>query len=612
MKLRWAMSLTAVTVVLSMALGISRLRGPSANRLVQQAASFYRRSDWEHAAESARLALRSRPSETSALRILARSSARMGNDEIAEVIYRRLGTASMEAEDLFLLGRGLLKRDVRGPGLASLGAARDLDPNHPETLDALIDYLIDVQALTQAAEDAERLRHQPGWEVRGLVVLARVRHMLLEPAAAADLFFEALHRDPQLTQGRTDTRQARKLLARCLLEVGRPDQARQQLETVLEMGPDSEALWLVSRALLMEGKMDQARAAFDQSVKIETADPLRDQPAPYVGAASCARCHLREFQSRERSRHAQSIQTGSALRALPWPEGPVADLNHPGVTHSAARSDDMVEVNVQVDNAVFSAVVEYAMGSCHQGRSFVGHDRQGQARELRLSQYPSAPLWSRTSEHPETPPGPDGYLGRPLAEDSVRQCVHCHSTNFRAIQDPQGRAEADDHGIGCERCHGPAGHHVRAVEAKFPDLAVARPKIAQPAQVVALCGQCHKAPETASPDKPNFIRFQAPTLVQSRCYTESGKLSCVTCHNPHRDASRDPASYEAICVTCHNSPRTQDQSAEKAIKRDRTWTPCSTGAERGCLGCHMPRIPDAVPRATFTDHHIRIRHEMKR
>jgi hypothetical protein len=37
----------------------------------------------------------------------------------------------MEAEDLFLLGQGLIKRDQKGPGLSTLEAARDHDPAYP-------------------------------------------------------------------------------------------------------------------------------------------------------------------------------------------------------------------------------------------------------------------------------------------------------------------------------------------------------------------------------------------------------------------------------------------------------------------------------------------------
>ena len=76
-------------------------------------------------------------SDTEALRLLARSTARQGRDDSAEAIYRRLGTGPMEAEDFFLLGRGLLGRGQVGPGLAALGAARDAEPDHAETLDAL-------------------------------------------------------------------------------------------------------------------------------------------------------------------------------------------------------------------------------------------------------------------------------------------------------------------------------------------------------------------------------------------------------------------------------------------------------------------------------------------
>jgi hypothetical protein len=260
-----------------------------------------------------------------------------------------------------------------------------------------------------------------------------------------------------------------------------------------------------------------------------------------------------------------------------------------------------------IEGRAFAAVVEYAMGSNHQGRTFVGRDRQGQARELRESQYPSEPHWDRTSEHPDRPPDPEGYLGRPVADESVRRCVHCHSTNFRAIQHPEGRPEAADHGIGCERCHGPGGHHVRAVEVKFPDPAIARPRLASAAGVVALCGQCHKAPESASPSSPNFIRFQAPTLVLSRCYTESGKLSCVTCHDPHRDAGRNPAEYEAICLQCHPNPGMPPAQQGRGPRPDRTWKSCPVNPASDCLRCHMPRVPDAVPRAVFTDHQIRVR-----
>jgi hypothetical protein len=564
----------------------------------------------------------------------------------------------MDAEDLFLLGRGLLKRGQKGPGLAALGAAHDLDPDHPETLNTLIQHHRENGTLNLAAADAERLMRQPDWNVRGMMILASLRRELLEPDVAADLLFEVLRREPNLASMGTDSRQLRRLLACCLLESNRPIEAGIQLAKVLESGPEAELFWLLSRARLMEGKVAEASSALSKSGDFAHQDQLRHEPAPYVGASRCVGCHPGEFRSQQQSRHSQTIMSGTAISSLPWPDKPLVDRDNPHVTHRLQRASDRLQVTIQVEvihpprsstnggNAVgsavrtvpnhaaegsaqrtlqktagtfariladepedqsFRAVIQYALGSNHQGRSFLARDRDGQARELRVSQYPARPEWDRTSEHPAEPPGPDGYLGRPISEDSVRQCVHCHSTNFRAVQAPAGRPEASDRGIGCERCHGPGGHHLKAIEQRFPDLAIARPKLASATQIVNLCGQCHKAPESASPAKASYIRFQAPTFVQSRCYTESGTMSCVTCHNPHRDAARDPAHYEAICLQCHPKQGSPNKRSGNALAHGKTWAPCPTGASRDCLKCHMPSIGEAVPRTTFTDHHIRIR-----
>jgi tetratricopeptide (TPR) repeat protein len=596
-------AVVAALACAAMALHLNR-KGPPSQRSGGESA--YRSGNWSVAAEHARAELKKRPADQSALRLLARASARMRKDETAEALYRRLGTGAMEAEDLFLLGRGLMNRGMAGPGLASLGAAKDADPDHPETLDAIINYLSENGMYLQAARDAERLVRQPGWEVRGRIALARLRRELLEPEAAARLLIEASQLEPDLSRQSADPREIRRLLAACLLEAGRPGEARKPLEEALASGPDTESSWLLSRARLMEGNLAGARAALTQA-GTPHRDPLAVEPSPYVGAARCAPCHAAQYKAQQQSRHSRTFQSRAALYGLPWPETPLADRHNPAVAHRFRRADDRVEAEADVEGRTFAAVVEYAMGSNHQGRSFVGRDRDGQARELRVSQYPSSPEWDRTSEHPDEPPGPDGYLGRPISDESVRLCVHCHSTNFRAAQRSEGRVEAGDHGIGCERCHGPGGHHLRAIDERFPELAIARPRLASAGQITALCGQCHKAPPSASPDKPNFIRFQAPTFVKSRCYTESGSMSCVTCHNPHRDAGRNPAEYEAICLRCHPCADSRTGQGDGETLSAKTWSACPVNPRGDCLACHMPRVKDAVPRAVFTDHHIRIR-----
>ena len=176
---------------------------------------------------------------------------------------------------------------------------------------------------------------------------------------------------------------------------------------------------------------------------------------------------------------------------------------------------------------------------------------------------------------------------------------HCHSTNFRAVFYPSGRPEAADHGIGCERCHGPGGHHLQAVRTGFPDLAIGRPRLAPADRVVALCGECHESPEPHLPSDPSLIRFQAPSLVLSRCYTESRSLSCVTCHDPHQNASRTPSHYERA-------------SASNVILRHTCRTAAQSGS-RGCqglvpvfygLGARLPGLPHAPRSECRSQNHI--------
>jgi tetratricopeptide (TPR) repeat protein len=568
--------------------------------------SAYHHGDWQAAAAEARAILKARPSDDRALRLLARASARLGRDDSAEAIYRKLGTGRMEAEDLFLLGRGLLRRGLTGPALASLGAARDAQPDHAETLDALAQYWAESRSLTDAADAAERLMRQPGWEVRGALRLGRLRLDLFDPAGAARLLAGALERDPDLDRAGIAPHAARMLLARALLQDRRPAEARAALQEASSGPGDPEAAWLLSRALLQEGHGAEAGAALTRAGGFGTGDPMLPEPAPFVGAATCAACHPGEFRAQQASRHARTLRRTDELTGLPWPDRAVVDPNNPRVAHRLGRVGDRVEAEARVDGRVLRAVVTYALGSNRQGQSYLARDEAGQVRELRIARYPRAPEWDRTMEHPAVPLDAAGYLGRPVSPESVRKCLHCHATHFRDAGEPDDRPEGRDRGIGCERCHGPGGHHRPAIEAHLPEPAIARPRLASAARVVALCADCHSAPPATTPADAGFIRYQASGFVLSRCYTGSGEaFGCVTCHDPHQDAATSAASYEAKCLDCHSasgSPAPGPRATSGS-----TGPTCPINPRRDCLACHMPRVEGAVPRTVFTDHQIRVR-----
>lgn len=561
--------------------------------------SAYERGDWSDALAAARRRLETAKSDPAALRLYARASARLGRDDSAEAIYRRLGTERMEAEDYFLLGRGLLRSGRSGPGLISLRAARDADPDHAEALDALAERFAAAGATAEAADAAERLSRQPGWEVRGRARLAPLRHKLHDPAGATNAIREALAADPRLHGATMTPAEASKLLAVCLLESGRGVEAGKALGSVGDTESNPETAWLLSRVLLQQGKRDEARAALKDAGRLDEADPMRPEPSPYVGTARCAGCHVRQFDAHQQSRHTSTIVKTADLKNIDWPDHPVIDPANPEVRHTFHHRDDRIEVVTNVAGGEFRALIEYALGSNHQGQSFVARDGAGKSYELRISRYPSPPLWDRTNQHPERPSDASGYLGRPLSDATVTACLNCHVTVASVTRHHPDQPEAADRGIGCERCHGPGGNHLLAIEADFPDLAIGRPNLANAERVMTLCGECHKAPAGSPTDKPDFIRFQAPNLLMSRCYTESdGGMSCVTCHDPHRDAVKSAAHYEAVCLDCHGS-------------KPRRSPPCPVNPTTKCLDCHMPRVDDAVPRAVFTDHHIRVHRREK-
>jgi hypothetical protein len=487
-----------------------------------------------------------------------------------------------------------------------------LNSNHIETLVGLEQVFCQMDLLSEAARAAEQLSTQPGWEARSALLLGRIRAEQSDPVGNAEALKRALAHLDQW-HGTADPNQVRKELAHSLLQVGQPAKARNTLQQIAMTAEDPEIYWLLSRCDLQQGKTtDDHVLALARSYR--QSNPTVAEPAPFIGETRCAQCHKDIFQAQHQSRHARTFLRKEQLASLLLPERPIADPGNPQVTHAFSRRDDRVEVQTHLNNQVFQTIVDYVFGSGDRGMTLVGHDQEKRPFECRLSYYPDPGGWDVTTGQPKNPDQPPLYQGTRITPDVVRRCLFCHTTHAQAILTGSG-AESSDRAIGCERCHGPGSHHLKAVAAHHTDVAIARPALVKGARIVELCSQCHSPRDKEvklSPGSPDSVRFQGTTFPWSRCFTESGnKLDCVTCHDPHHNAETSSAWYEAQCLDCHSAPGSRvDRPAQGPTRHERKGRrSCPIQPTRNCINCHMPKVKSPMTHARFTDHFIRVHPE---
>jgi tetratricopeptide (TPR) repeat protein len=594
----------SLVILLGIGLAIMAAWWLRAGRLLAPAERAYAGRDWSSAVSEARKILVEKRDHVGALRLLARAEARLGRDQHARQLYKQLEPDDLQAEDYYLVGRGLITEGQFDEGRYGLARALDLDPGHAESLLELVRLDRRTDRLEKAAEEATRLSQFPSWSPRALVLLGLIEQSRQDSAAAARAFRSALEIDSSFRFEEASADRVRLALARCLLQLGLPDEAQTHLDALRRSRPDDpEAAWLSSRAALQSKDWNRALEWTRQSRGYGSDHPEAHEPATYVGFGRCGECHQKIVQAQRGSRHAQTFRTRGDLEDLPPSSGPRPDPFNPKYFHEVKHENGETVFNTRLTDGEMQAIVEFVLGSGDRAMTPVGRDRDGNWRELRMSHYHSIGDWDRTPGHALEPRQTHEYLGLVQDGDTLRRCLGCHTTHGRI--GPGGSVKVPERGFSCERCHGPAGNHLLAMEGHLSDPAIGRPRLASASALNALCGQCHGAEGRGiSPDDPEMARFQATSLPMSRCSSVAPEsMSCLTCHDPHHNAERSPGYYESKCLECHAG---NDRTTEDGDMPRRT---CPVDPVRDCLRCHMPRVQTSVPHTTFTDHYIRVRHD---
>ena len=513
----------------------------------------------------------------------------------------------MEVEDHYLSGKILDRVDRKDLALKAWATALEVDPNHPETLDEVTRLLSKTGRPDEAARAAERLARQPGWQARGLLLLGSIRDEINDPGGAAEAFRRALAHDPAALAKSHDPAKLGKQVARAFLRVAKPDEARPPLEGILAEGPDPEASWLLSRAALQAGETAEASASLAKAGPYRADHPLEPEPGPYVGEGRCAPAMPATHHAAPRQPARPHLPLGCGADGPPDPGAPPPRPRQP---EGHARPE---------------AGRRSAHGrDAHRGQALPrpGRIRVRDARPLRddgqprrqgaISRPPALalPFGRRLGVGQDVgrlaPPAGRGRLPGPSDRRARRRrpMPLLPHDQWRGGKDRVG-PESADRGIGCERCHGPGGNHLAAVGAGLADPAIINPALADSEGITKLCSDCHvlghSEPSTSRAD-PDWVRSQGVTLTWSRCYTESGgSFTCLTCHDPHRNAETRPAAYEAKCLSCHSRPPPANS------RRRPRRVACPVSPARDCLGCHMPKVRNAVLHTDLTDHYIRVR-----
>lgn len=326
----------------------------------------------------------------------------------------------------------------------------------------------------------------------------------------------------------------------------------------------------------------------------------------YVGSEACAACHANESASQavtSMAHAAERAADSAVLRTTPLLSSQPGIDASPYQTTIRRETHDS-EYMITRGGYTMRGQLLWVLGAGTMGQTFIvesdgtlyeGH-RTYFSEIKGLDQTPGQ--FDKLSESVEE------AFGRPLSPIDAAACFACHTTqsSLRGQFDPSRAVP----GIGYESCHGPGRKHVRAMQNNQIEEGIREiftPASLSPVEQNDYCGACHRAPLDVAAIKailPIDVRFQPYRLSHSRCWSKpDSRLTCVACHNPHKEVRHDASFYDSKCLACHRSHDAEPVNAKA------TLAACKV-ATHECTSCHMPKYRVPSMHGSFTDHDIRI------
>ena len=363
-----------------------------------------------------------------------------------------------------------------------------------------------------------------------------------------------------------------------------------------------------------DGGAHSSPADVGSSTIIAIDAPRRIEPArPFSGSKSCRDCHEKFYELWSTSHHGLAMQPYTPALAAAKLAPQTGDVTIGKDRYRAEIGEREGWVRQQGPGGEKKYPIQHVLGGKNVYYFLTPLDR-GRLQVLPLAYDVHKKAWfdvasSGVRHFPDRRDEALHWTDRMFTFNTT--CFNCHVSQLRTNYDLAAdtyRTTWAEPGISCESCHGPAGEHIRTMEAggtgkTSAEIKIIRTKEFTPAQMNDMCATCHAklVPMSTSflPGQKFFDHFDLICLEHADFYPDgrdlgenytftswlmspcatAGKLDCNHCHTPSGRMRFEGKESNRQCLPCHA------EQVEKAAEHSRHEAG-TKGSE--CVACHLP------------------------
>ena len=324
----------------------------------------------------------------------------------------------------------------------------------------------------------------------------------------------------------------------------------------------------------------------------------------YAGAASCASCHKDITSSFVHTSHYKT-SSETSQDSLQKPASSTNNMLYyadSSLVKLEEKHEQYFQSLIAGGKTLRSEPMDIAFGSGEKAQTYAywkGHE----LFQLPLTYYTGNNSWTNS---------PGYSIDKPFFDRVIlSRCLECHASFVSKVTVESGPMQVSEQmepgsivfGIDCERCHGPAAAHVK-FQQEHPGYKtgefITSINALNRQQKLDLCGSCHSGNDqdvvvslfafkpgdtlsnfflpqfgSGNSPEPDVHGKQMQLMMSSKCFQQS-LMTCMTCHDAHRDEVNQMNVFVSKCMGCHG----QSKHAKQMIMNTKT-----------CIDCHMPLLP---------------------